>query len=264
MTLSDVARRVEKLVVDNSPAIMTSIGVAGVLTTAYLTGRATFKAAEILRKEQEEFDQIVAEQLPDFNTDELEPKEKIALVWKLYIPPTVTAVVALAAIICANRVGSRRAAALAAAYTISEKAFDEYRTKIVEKMGAKREEAARAEIAKDRLDRLPPEESQVLGTFGGSHLCYEAFTGRYFLSDLETLRKAENDINHEVIHDSFASLSDLYDSIGLPHTSMSDEVGWNLDKLLELHFVPVLTDTGKPCISVEFTVAPIRHYNRLM
>ena len=97
----------------------------------------------------------------------------------------------------------------------------------------------------------------------GSVLCYEAYTGRYFLCDMETLRKAQNDINHQVLNDSYASLSDLYDLIGLPHNTNSDEVGWNSDKLLELQFSAVISEGGRPCISVDFAVAPVRHYYRL-
>jgi hypothetical protein len=249
ISLADAVRRAGKIVADNSPVLLTAVGVTGVITTAYLTGKASFKAAAILEENE-------------IYSDPLEVKEKVQLTWKTYIPPALMGAATIAAIIAANRVGSRRAIALAAAYSLSEKAFEEYRSKIIEKIGEKKEREARDELAQDRVSRSAGIR-EVIVTGNGSVLCYEAFTGRYFLSDMETLRKAENDINHQVIHDSFACLSDLYDLIGLSHTSFSDEVGWNMDKLLELQFSTTLSESGKPCVVVDFKVGPTRHYHRL-
>lgn len=251
MNLGEAFKRLEKLVVDNSPTILTAIGVTGTLTTAYLTGRASIKAAEIL---------IDAEtRLPG---RELTSQEKVRLVWKLYIPAVGTAVVTIAAIIGANRIGTRRAAALAAAYSVSEKAFEEYRTKVIEKLGERKEEAVRDEIAQDRVKRDPVDDRTVIVSGRGEVLCYEAYTGRYFKSDMETLRKAENDINRQVIHDGFASLGDFYDLVGLPKTSVSDEIGWTSEKPLEIHFSSVLSNDNIPCISIEYRGVPIRHFDR--
>ena len=248
--LGEIFKRAGRLASDNSPVILTAIGVAGTLTTAYLTGRATFKAADILAENES-------------MAYPLEPKQKVALTWRMYIPAAASAILTVSAIMCANRVGSRRAAALAAAYSLSERAYEEYRSKIIERLGEKKEQAFRDEIAQERVNRDPVGNREVIFAGESSQLCYEAYTGRYFLCDMETLRKAQNDINHQVLHDSYASLSDLYALIGLPDTANSDEVGWNSDRLLELKFSAVLSDTSRPCISVEFTVAPVRHFHRL-
>ncbi len=52
MTFHEFAKRTEKLVADNSPAILTAWGVTGTLTTAYLTGKASFRAADLLAKDE--------------------------------------------------------------------------------------------------------------------------------------------------------------------------------------------------------------------
>lgn len=248
--LGELVKRTERLIINNSPVILTALGVTGTLTTAYLTGKAAIKAERLIAENES-------------MVTPLEARDKVALTWKLYIPAAASAMATIAVIIGANRVGSRRAAALAAAYSLSERAFEEYRSKIVERLGDKKEQEIRDDIARDRINHDSAENREIVMVGPGSVLCYDMFTGRYFLSDMETLRKAENDVNKMVIDDSFASLSDFYDRISLPPTSFSDEVGWNLDKLLELKFSPILTDTGKPCIGVDFTVAPVRHYSRL-
>ena len=253
VALGELMKRFEKLVVDNSPTILTAIGVTGTLTTAYLTAQATFKAAEM----------IINDELEGGMADNSKQimKERAKLVWKLYIPALGTAALTVTAIICSNRISSRRAAAVAVAYSITEKAFAEYRDKVVEKIGEKKEEALRSELAQARVDRDPVGNATVI-IGEGRVLCYEEFTGRFFYSDMEALRRAENDINAQVINDSYAALSDLYDLLNLPHTSESSEVGWNLDRLLKLEFSPLISE-GRPCISVGFSVKPIRGFARL-
>jgi hypothetical protein len=253
--LGELAKRFEKLVTDNSPSILTAIGVTGALTTAYLTGKASFKAADMIM--DDEFKGEMAD-----NSKQIR-KDRIRLVWKFYIPAAVSATLTVAAIISANRIGSRRAAALAVAYSVSERAFEEYRNKVVQRLGDKKEQSLRDEIAVERINRDPVDNKMVIITGRGSVLCYEEFTGRYFNSDMEALRKAQNDINEQVINDSYAALSDLYTLLGLPQTTNSDEVGWNLDRLLKLTYSYAGAEDGTPCISVGFSVFPVRFYNRL-
>ena len=254
MTLSEILKRVEKLTIDNSPTILTAIGVTGSLTTAYLTGKASFKAAEILILEHEE------EDLKDIPRSR---KKDAKRVWKLYIPAASTGAVTVVSIIAANRIGMRRAAAIAAAYSISEKAFAEYKEKVLEKVGENRERSVRDDLAQDRVRNNPSSDREVIITGGGDVLCYDAFTGRYFKSDMETLKKAQNDLNYKVLNNYYASLSDFYDLIDLPRTSYSDEVGWNSDALLELEFSTVMSEDNRPCISINFRIQPIRGYYRV-
>lgn len=255
MAFDNLAQRASKFAADNSPAILTAIGVTGVLTTAYLTGKASFKAAEIIRKETDRNDK--------FTGYEGTLKQNLELTWKLYIPAATTGLVTVACIIGSNRIGTRRAAALATAYTISEKMFTEYKDKVVEKLGEKKEQAVRDELAQERVDKAPVSSSkEIIIAGGGDVLCFDVFTGRYFKSDMETLKKAQNDLNYQIINNMYASLSDFYNLIGLAPTGFSEEVGWNSDKLMELDISTVLSDDGRPCISVNFNVHPIRDYHR--
>jgi hypothetical protein len=251
--LIDIVKRVEKLTIDNSPSICTAIGAVGTVTTAYLTAKATVKAVRIVDAEQKLYQS-------DYKMDIF---DKAKLVWTLYIPPVGMCVVTVASIIGANRIGSRRAAAVAAAYSISEKAFSEYKEKVIEKVGEKKERAVRDDIAQDQVNRNPVGEREVIITGKGEVLCYDSLTGRYFNSNIESLRKAANDINKQILADNYASLSEFYDRIGLSNTTFSEEVGWNLDNMLELVFSTVLSEDDKPCISINYEVAPIRFYYRL-
>ena len=255
MDLAQLFKRAQRLAIDNSPTILTAVAVTDVVTTAYLTGKATVKAVELIRE-----DEALGGTAGDLRQ---RAKARAQLTWKLYVPPVTTGLLTVTCIIGANRIGTRRAAAVAAAYTLSEKAFLEYRDKVVEKLGDKKEQSLRDELAQERVTRNPGDSSKLVIIDGKSVLCYEAFTGRYFISDMETLRKAQNDINHQVNNQYYASLTDFYELVGLTSTSMSDEVGWNADKLLDLKFSTTMSEDGRPCIVIDYAVAPVRDYSRL-
>lgn len=248
---SDLAKRLQSFTIGHSPALLTALGVTGSVTTAFLTGKATVKAVRIL-DEQWVYTDIHGER---------EKKEAFKLVYKEYIPAFGVLAVTVTCIIAANQVGSRRAAAIASAYALSEKAFTEYKEKVVEKIGAGKEREVRDEIAQDRVNANPVSNVVIIGT--GEVLCFEAYTGRYFMSSVETLKKAQNDVNYMVVNNMYASLSDFYDKVGLPRTKMSDDVGWNCDAMMEMELSTCLADDGRPAVSFTFHVAPVANYYRL-
>jgi hypothetical protein len=236
----------ERYISDRSPLILASLAGAGVVATAVLTGKASIKASDILRAE----------------TEERTIREKIGLTWSLYVPAVSTGALTIACVTASTRIGTRRAAAMAAAYSLSEKAFVEYKDKVIEQIGKNKEEKVRDSIAADRV-RKTPGSTEIILSAETRVLCFDSITGRYFESTMETLRKAQNDINFAILNNMYASLSDLYDLIGLPDTPYSREVGWNADVQLEMSFSTVLSEDGRPCISLDYRVYPIRGYSRL-
>lgn len=251
MTLASIAKRAEKLAIDNSPTILTGLAVAGTVATAIFAGRAAYLAATIIEDEAKNH---------QYKNVPFDLEDKVRMTWTLYIPSVGMGVTTIVCIISANRIGSKRAAAMAAAYTLSEKAFTEYKDKVVEKLGEKKEQAVRDEIQQDRVNRNPVSEVIIVS---GEQLCYDSHSGRYFQSDMESVKKAVNDLNYRILSDNYASLSDFYHLLGLEPTSVSDEVGWNVDKLLEIHFTSTLAKDGRPAIALEYRVEPIRGYFRL-
>lgn len=257
MNLSDLVRNTNKLMSDISPALLTSIGVTGTIATAYLAGKASFEAAENLNEEMYERDGTIS------HGTQLPVKERVKLVWRLYIPAVGMGTITVVAIVAANRVGSRRAAAMASAFAISERFSQEYKDKVIEKLGENKERAIRDEVAQERVRKNPPRDDGKGYLREGEVLFYEPYTGRYFGSTVETLKRAQNDTNYTVLHAGYASLTDFYDNAGIPQTSMSDELGWRSDKMLELSFSTTQTENGVPCMSFEYQVAPIRNFYKV-
>lgn len=241
--INDLIKRATKLAVENSPSILTAIGVTGTITTAYLTGKASYESAfRILEESHDQMQQGIPKKLS---------KREIAeLVWPLFIPAAITGATTVACIVGANRVGARRAAALTAAYSLSEKAYSEYRDKVVETLGEKKEKAVRDEIAQEKVTRNPPEHVWISGS--GNVLCCELLTGRYFHSEMEVLKKAVNEMNAQLLRHDYVTLGELYYAIGLPQTSMSSDIGWTSDRLLELEITTTLSLDDKPCIAFDY------------
>lgn len=244
MRIPTLLQGLPKLLEDNSATILTVVGVVGTVSASYLTVLSTVKATRIL----------------DHGLQEPRTKrDVVGEVWKCYIPPAVVIATTCTSIILANRISTRRAAAVASAFAITEKAFSEYRERVVETFGKNKEEEVRADIATRRVARTYGPDTVILNE--GGVLCLETFTGRYFRCDLEAVRKAQNDINVQIIRENYASLGDFYDLVGLPSTDNSEELGWTSDKMLEIIFTAVLTPDSKPCLALEYQLCPIRKYD---
>lgn len=264
--LAQKAQHVKFLLNENSPTILTSLGVVGTVSTAYLTGRATFKAAEIIEEEKK----TIALRYADQNSDdvtlmrvdkELTRFRKVGLVWKEYIPSVGSGVVTITCIIMANRIASTKIAALTVASAISERSLQEYKKKVFDKIGEREEQKVRDEIIQDRVNKYPPSNREIILAGTGEVLCYDEHSGRYFQSSVEEIKRAENKMNHELLNFMRVSLSEFYQEIGLPPTSYSDHVGWNANNRIEIAFSAVLTPDNRPCMGIDFVNPPSTEYH---
>jgi len=253
MNLTDIVTKFGKVLSDNAPTVLSGIAVTTSVATAVLSAQGSFRAARILRIEE------LRRDLETLQSEPITIREKVDLVWICYAPAAVTGVISVTCIICANRIGTRRAAAMAAAYTMSRDAFAEYKDKVVERFGKGKETKIRDEIAADQI-RNNPNDREIIISGPNEVMCYDSITGRYFKGNIEALRKAQNDVNRSILHDMSAPLSEFYSLIGLPQTPYSNEVGWNSDHALELQFTTVLADDGTPCLSINYETYPIRNF----
>jgi hypothetical protein len=263
MDLSALFQRAGKVAAKNSPAILSAIGVTGTLATAYLAAKGAFEAADKLKEaEQKKLADIPIEETPKYANPDvaLTFEEKFNATWKCYIPAAISAAAGITAIIFAAHVQERRHAALLSAYTVVEKSYGEYRAKTVSKVGKTKEQAIRDELAQDRVTNNPPSTKEVILVTEGQVLCQDSFSGRYFNSDMETLRKVENDINWSILNEGYASLSDVWDKLGLNHTTGSDDLGWNTDRQFELKISTTVSEQNRPCFSIEFFPPPFPKY----
>lgn len=245
----------------HSPEILTGLGIAGMITTTVMAVKATPKALFLIEDEKHR----IKLENDDYEVEpELKAKEVVKITWKCYIPSAVTGIVSIACLVGASSVNVRRNAALATAYTLSESTLKEYQKKVVETIGEKKEQTVRDAIAKDKLEKNPPSNNEVFITEKGNTLCYDVISGRYFRSDIEKIRKAENQLNHQLMQEMYLSLNDFYYELGLRPTKQGNEMGWNInDGLIDLHFSTQLSDDDEPCLVIDYHVAPRYGYGDL-
>lgn len=257
VNMGKLFKDVQAAVSKHSPELLTGIGIAGMITTTILAVRATPKALTLIESKKEEL------QLdPD---DNLTPVETVKATWKCYIPAAITGVTSIACLVGASSVNARRNAALATAYNLSATALSEYKEKVVETIGEKKEREIRDKIAEEKLEKNPVNSSTIVMTSKGNTRFMDAITKRRFTSDIETINQIVNRLNRRMVNgEDYISLNEFYYELGLEGCDVGDELGWNVARgLIELPDPPhAIVDTdGVPCIVLEYQIAPKRGFN---
>lgn len=226
----------------NAPHILTGFAVAGVVGTSVAAYRAAMPVSNILHD------------LPE----EATLRDKVRATWKLYIPAAVLGAATISCIVAANVVSARRRAALAAAYSLAAEAVTHYREDIRNLTDeATLEESDQLLARKQREGQVyqgPAKETFVVGD--GKFLCYDTYSGRYFDSTLEDIKKAVNDINFDLIQGNPVSLNDFYSLVQLEQNAMGDQLGWTIHSKCEVDYMGLLTPDGRPAVGIRFKEEP--------
>lgn len=243
-------KNVQLTMAKHSPEILTGIGIAGMIGTTILAVKATPKAIKLcdqVKKEKEEPTKL----------------DYVKAAWKCYIPTAVTGATSVACLIGASSVNARRNAAIATAYKLSETAFTEYKEKVVETLGEKKDQVIKDKIAKEKMEKDPVSTKEVIITNKGNTLCYDGLFGRYFKSDMETIKRAENALNRAIVAYEYASLNDFYRELGLGPIDIGNDLGWKIDDgQIEIDFSSQLAEDGTPCLVMLYNVAPKYDFNK--
>ena len=249
---------VKMAVSKHSPEILTGLGIAGMITTTVLAVKATPKALELIEDKKDELDIYPTEKLP--------PVETVKATWKCYIPAAITGVTSVVCLIGASSVNAKRNAALMTAYNLSATALTEYKEKVLETVGEKKEQIIRNKVAEDRIAKEPVNQSNIIVSGNGTTRCFDAITKRRFISDIDTIKRIVNDLNARMIDgEDYISLNDFYYELGLDGVSIGDELGWSTrdgrQGLIKVDFSAQLDTDGVPCVYIEYLVEPKRGFN---
>lgn len=258
MNLKHIGKNLVYEISKNSPVILTSVAVSGVLATAIFSAKGHLKAQEVLehRRNQEK------KKNDDFK--DFAWQGVIRETWKCYIPAGVCAGVTIGTIVVLNRVHMRRTASLAAVYSITETAFKEYQNKVAETIGKNKEQAIRDDIDHDYVQRNPKSINEIIITGKGDYPCYDRLSGRLFKGDIEKIRQIINTLNYRMHSEMYIGLNELYDELGLAPTQLGEYLGWNMDNgEIRVAFSTQLADDGAPCIVLNYEVVPKFSYEEL-
>lgn len=246
MKFAGIFKTVGDFVVKNSETILTVLGCTGVAATAIMTAKATVISCEAYHKNIEYFN------------DPEDKREIVKEYWRNYVPPVIMGVSTIACIIGARSVSARRQLALASAYSLAEKSLTEYQNEVKELIGEKKHEKIVDNIDKRHIEENPVGKNEIIVTGKGETLCYDNYSGRYFKSDIEKIRKIENQLNKRMMSEMFIGLNELYFELGLAPTPMGNDFGWNIDEEgpIDIRYSAQLTEDDVPCLVLSYTVGP--------
>ena len=237
-----------------APELLIVLGVGGMAAAVIEGIVVTPKALEDIEQKKKEL------QKKDLTTVEI-----VQATWKRYLPVVVTMVGSATCIIGADRIHLKRNAAIATAYTISETAMRDYKEKVKEVIGERKEQEVQNAVDEGYMKNHPVTETGVYLTGYGNTLCYDSVTGRYFRCDQSYIQKAEQMMNRRLRDEMYVSINDFYYEINLPPIPNGDDLGWNVDNgWIDLVFGSQLANDGTPCLVVKYMIEPRADYRSLM
>jgi len=153
--------------------------------------------------------------------------------------------------------------ALAAAYTISETALQEYHDKTKEIIGEKKYEKLQESLSKDKVEKTYKENLSRVTLIGdGDSLFFEPLSSRYFKTSWNRISKAANELNASALGEVSGeiTLGEWYDILGLPSTQLDNELGWTVADgvhgLIDISIDSVLTPDDIPCGAIRYNTVP--------
>ena len=182
----------------------------------------------------------------------------IKLYVRIYAPPTIAVLATGACIVGAHSISVKRESSLLLAYEGTRSMYDRYRASVQDRLGP--EEKQIAEKAASKAQPVP-RETIVYGE--GDCLFYDAYRGRYFKSTVNKIDRVVNELNYTLLREMCVSLNEFYAGIGLEGISLGDQLGWNEQRQIEVHYGSRVTEEGRACIVLDFVIEPTERWYKL-
>lgn len=232
--------------------IMVGCGVGGFLLSSATLVNATLKSyKQVLEKKQE------------LGVDKLSKKEIFKLCWKNYVWPTALTISSTSFVLVGNNTAVKRNASLLAAYTLTETALIDYKTKAKQLIGEEADNKIKEAIIKDKIEEKINDKSVnniLISNEDTDVLMFEPISGRFFKSTWNKVEKAANNVVLNAIS-SFGtvSLNEWFYELGLERSSIGDDIGWfcnDKTSALDIGMSSGVTNDGKAYVSIYYNNEP--------
>lgn len=264
----------------NSPVIAMSIGAVAGISSVVMAVKNTPKAITQLDlkayakyageiKENEEDSQSYLDWLnvsdrlssPEAYFQKLTKKEIVQATWLCYLPSAILMTMSIGCFLAAFKITNGRAAAISSAYAIGQRALDEYQHEVLNILTKDQKKELQHNLNEKALAKTEVPNDSKLIIFGkGDILVFDELSGRYFLSDKETIRTAVNDFNQQIIWGSTQDLNDWYRILGLDDILIGEILGWNSDRMMDISFESMVAPNGEPCLVLNYLIPPSPNY----
>lgn len=229
----------------NSPHIFFVVGLGGIIVSTVLACRATLKLEETMDDIKAELKEIEMMRVESERNGTHYPEQayykdlthvytKSAIrIGKLYGVPVVIGSVSIAALTGSHVQLAHRNAALTATLAAVTKAYDEYRIRVREELGAEKEQAIFDGVKEEKVE-IDGKKEIVKSITGRSQ--YARFfepNNVNWKNDLELNRIfiecQQSYANHLLKARGHVFLNEIYDALGFERTTPGSVVGWVLD-----------------------------------
>lgn len=225
----------------HAPEILTTIGVASVLTAGVLAAKNTLKLEQTIDEGQDRLrwanEQIEAGDVKE-SARTAAYVRNVLEVGKLYLVPTTMMVGGLVCILSAQNILNKRNAALVAAYNGLAASYEAYRERVREEYGEEKEReifyGERTEMVEDENGKKVKRKVLVDGEHVGHpyRFVYDAhnenWTG-FNDTNLFRLQVAQNMYNDMLKAKGHVFLRDILNTLGIQDTPASAITGWIYD-----------------------------------
>ena len=222
--------------------------------------RATLKVNDILEEKNKAVEVIhnCAED-ETINYNEEDKKKDLTILYtqtgvklaKLYLPSILLGSLSIASIISGYKILNKRNVALAAAYTVVDKGFKNYRKNVIERFGEEVDKELRYNIKAKQIeekytDKNGNEKTRKKTVYeiaedkkpGEGISEYAKFFDEWNTDEhskdpeynLMFLRKQQDYANEVLKHQGYLFLNEVYDMLGIPRTQAGQVVGWIYDE----------------------------------
>lgn len=245
-----------------SPEILIAAGIAGVIVSAVMACKATIKAQEVAEDAKDTIDEIHAieesgvtkagnpysadDTKKDLTTTYVQTGIKYV---KLYAPAVIVGAASVTCILMSHKMMKQRMVAVAAALSATDKAFKDYRNRVVERFGEQVEKELRYNIkakevkqtivdedGKEKKVKVPVDVPAAEGWDPSQYSPYARIfdeTHPQWTKDPEMnqyyLKARQAQATDMLRTRGHLFLNEVYDMLGFPRTKAGAVVGWLYD-----------------------------------
>ena len=261
----------------HSPEILVTVGIVGGVVSAVMACKATTKVSAILAESKEEINGInsvletpelqekykekydteytVEDQKKDLSIVYLQTGIKLA---KVYAPAIVLGTLSITSILAGHNILRKRYVATAAAFTMIDKSFKEYRGRVIERFGEELDKELRFNIKAKEVEEIVVNEdgsevvtktvvnevdpnaiSEYARFFDETCLGFEKGNPAY---NLMFLKKQQAWLNNKLQANGHLFLNEVFDALGMPRSPIGAVAGWIYDP--KDHMVDDFVDFG--------------------
>lgn len=236
----------------HSPEILMTAGIVGTVASTVLACKATTKVSKILEEKNETVEKIhecVEDGSIDYTVED--SKKDLTIVYaqtgvklaKLYAPAIALGVVSIGSIVMGHRILKKRNIALAAAYTVIDKGFKDYRKRVAERFGEEIENELRYNIKAEEIEVETVDENgnkvvkkeivNKVGNFSDYARFFDQTCDAWTKSpeyNLMFLKRQQEWANEKLRSQGYLFLNDVYEMLDLQKAPYGQVVGWVYDE----------------------------------